>query len=179
MILVLQRDAAGNPAEWLDLEARLAYDMTSGTDVARPFTAAENARADAITDAAARTQTRQAFRDQLATGVAAVVNAREAAREDITTAQGLRTTTLSARADAQTQRAAIAAFVPSSTYSAAQLAAVRDQLIQVLDRQAAILTALAGNYAYRVAVDTNAIDTDNALLWLARLASGLLDDPEA
>lgn len=179
MILVLQRDQTGNPAAWLDLDTRLAHDRTSGAETTRPFTDAENTRADAISDAAARTQTRQTFRDQLATGVAAVVNAREAAREDIATAQGLRATTLAARADTQTQRAAVAAFVPASTYSAAQLAAVRDQLVQVLDRQAATLQALAGNYAYRVAVDTNAIDTDNALLWLARLASGLLDDPEA
>ena len=118
------------------------------------------------------------FQDQLVAGVAVLAAAKANAQDDIPVAQGLRATALDGKTAAQTQRSQVAGFVPNATYRAADLAAVRDQLLTVLDRQAAILQALADIYQYRVAVDQNAVTTDNALLWIARLASGLLDDTQ-
>jgi hypothetical protein len=53
---------------------------------------------------------------------------------------------------------------------------VRNAIVDVLARVEEIQQALADFYAYRVAVDRNAVITDDALLWLARLVSGALDD---
>lgn len=122
-------------------------------------------------------QVADAIRAQLGAGVTALTVAQAAARADIPVAQDLRATAQAGETAARTQRAGVAAFTPSATYKPGELAAVRDQLAAVLDRQAAILDALAGLYAYRAAVDRNAVATDDALLWLARLAAGLLEDP--
>jgi hypothetical protein len=122
-------------------------------------------------------QTAAAFQAQLVAGVAVLESAKDTATADITTAQGLRATALNGLTAAQTQRGTVAAFVPSATYKATDLAAVRDQMLTIIDRQAAILQAIADIYTYRAAVDQNAVTTDDALLWIARLASGLLTDP--
>jgi hypothetical protein len=122
--------------------------------------------------------TAAAFQAQLVAGVTVLTAARESAAADTATAQGLRTTALNALAAAQAQRTTVAGFVPGVTYRASDLAAVRDQMLTILDRQAAILQAMADMYAYRAAVDQNAVNTDDALLWIARLASGLLDDTQ-
>lgn len=113
---------------------------------------------------------------QLAAGITAIQAARDAASQDVAVAEGLRTTAANLKTQAETQRTQVLAFTPNATYSQAQLAAVRDAVGQVLARQALILEALAGLFAHRGAVDQNAVRTDDALLWLARLAAGVLED---
>jgi hypothetical protein len=142
----------------------------------RPYTAAE---ADDITRRAAemeRESKLQQLRDQLAAGVADILAARAAAEADRVTAEELRTLALDAKASTATQRQAVAAFVPAATYSAAQMGQVRNAIVDVLVRVEEIQQALADFYAYRRQVDANAVITDNALLWLARLASGVLEE---
>lgn len=121
--------------------------------------------------------TAAAVRAQLAAGVEGIQQARAAAAADITEADNLRAAAGTHRAAAAAQRAQVAAFTPAATYRASEMTAVRDQIAAVLQRQELILTALADMYAYRAAVDRNAVITDDALLWLARLAAGLIDDP--
>lgn len=118
----------------------------------------------------------QRLRDQLAAGVADILAARAAAQDDRAKAESLRTQALEAKAATVTQRQAVAAFTPASTYSATQLGQVRNAIVDVLVRLEEIQGALAEFYAYRSAADANAVTTDNALLWLARLASGALED---
>lgn len=115
-------------------------------------------------------------RAQLAAGVEGIQQARAAAAADITEADTLRAAAGTHRAAAAAQRAQVAAFTPAATYRASEMTAVRDQLAAVLQRQELILAALADMYAYRAAVDRNAVVTDDALLWLARLAAGTLAD---
>lgn len=175
MILVTRRDADGNPVTWIDVGAREVHDISSGVEQVRPFTDAENTTADAFLDAHARSEAATGLREQLAAGIDALIAARDAADADIPVAEGLHATATAAHGQAVTQRAQVAGWTPSPAYQPGDLVAVRDQLAAVLDRQAAILTALADIYTYRAAVDRNAVTTDESLLWLARLASGLLD----
>lgn len=58
--------------------------------------------------------------------------------------------------------------------AAINLAAIRDSIRDILARQEQILQALADWYTYRIAVDQNAVTTDDAIICLARLESGRL-----
>lgn len=175
-IIVTRRRPDGTPLAWLDTVARIAYDETPGAVPERPFTAEENARVDGLTGTETANAAETELRTQLAQGITALEAARQAARDDVVTAGDLRTAALSTHEAAVTQRQGVAAFVPSTTYKQAELAAVRDQLVAILNRQALIIDALAGMYAHRVAVDENAVTNANSLLWLARLAGGVLND---
>lgn len=175
MILVTRHDDAGQPLTWFDIDTRVAHDLASGGgDQTRPFTDRENAMADALLADLAQQQQESALRDQLAAGVSGIQAARTAAIADVAAAKALRDAATTAQTAAQQQRATVAGWVPSTAYKAADLVAIRDQVATVLDRQAAILGALADLGTYRAAVDENAKTTDDALLWLAQLASGLL-----
>lgn len=144
----------------------------------RPYTDTEAAGLVERAAEAEREATAQTLRDQLASGVAAIARARDAALEDQARAEALQTQALDAKAATATQRQAVAAFTPAATYSAVQLGQVRNAIADVLARVEEIQQALADFYAYRVALDRNAVTTDDALLWLARLASGVLDDTQ-
>lgn len=170
MILVTRTTAGGQPEAWVDTDTRTLHDTASGAETFRPLTARENAAADAL-------EFLSGLRDQLAAGITAMVAARDDAQADVPVAQGLQQSALAHKTAATTQRGQVTAFTPAATYSATQLGQVRDQLALVLERQAVILQAMADMYAYRVAVDRNAVDTDNALLWLAQLVARVLNDP--
>lgn len=137
-----------------------------------PFNANENENADRVAQAAADQERAAMLRQQLAEGVAAILAARDAADADRAQADILKTQADSLSAAIQARIAAVAAFVPGATYRQSDLVAVRDELVTLLNRQKQITDAMAGMYAYRRAVDANAVTTDNALLWLARLVSG-------
>lgn len=161
--------------EWDD-ETRTYRRHDDGKVAERAYTAEEAAvplerAAEADRDAA-----RQRLQDQLAAGVVDILAARKAAQDDSAKAEALRTQTLDAKASTVIQQQAVAAFSPGATYSANQLGQVRNAIVDVLARVEQIQQALADFYAYRAAVDANAVITDDALLWLARLASGVLDD---
>jgi len=179
VILVTQHDDAGQPATWMDLDTRVVHDLAHGSPTARPFTDQENAAADALVAALNVAAQASGLRTQLAAGVADIAAARAAADADVATALALRDQATTTRAAATTQRMTVAAWTPAATYRASDLTAVRDQLVAVLDRQALVLAALADSFTYRAAVDRNALITDDALLWLARLAAGVLDTQEA
>lgn len=163
--------------EWDDDTTTYRRHEGDGTLVEeRPYTDEEAAPIVARETEAQAETTTQRLRDQLASGVASIIAARDAAVADQTKAEGLRVEALDAAAATVTQRQAVAAFTPGAAYSAAQLGDVRDAIADVLARVEAIQGALAEFYAYRVTVDENAVLTDDALLWLARLASGALED---
>lgn len=164
----------GDRTSWHDDSTRTFHDFFNETT--RPYTAEENAEADARATEAARQATLHRLRNQLAAGVADITAARTAALEDQARAETLQARALDAKITTLTQRTAVASFAPAGTYSAAQLGQVRNAIADVLDRVAEIQQALADFYSYRAAVDRNAVTTDDALLWLARLAAGLLDD---
>lgn len=164
---------AGDLIEWQDDENRVHHDFLAKTT--RPYTDAENEAADQRQAETARAQTVDRLRMQLREGVAGITAARDAARIDRERALADQTAAVRVKAEAGAQRSQVAAFVPTATYSAAQLAAVRDTLTTILQRQELIVQALADLAGYRAAVDTNAVTTDDALLWLARLVSGELD----
>lgn len=118
------------------------------------------------------------LRDQLTSGVSSIIAARDAAVQDAVVAAGFQAQANAAEESTETQHATVTAFAPSATYSQAQVVAIRDAIADLLVRVAQIQQALAEIYSYRVAVDNNAVLTDDALLWLARLASGSLGDGE-
>lgn len=175
-IIVTRRKPDGTPLAWIDTVQRIAYDETPGATPVRPLTAAENARVDELTGVETETGAEAELRTQLANGITALTAARQAARDDVITANDLRTQALALQEAAVTQRQGVQAFNANATYSAAQMNAVRDQMVTLLNRQATILQAMAGMYQYRAANDENAITIASSLLWVARLLSGILDD---
>jgi cytosine/adenosine deaminase-related metal-dependent hydrolase len=142
----------------------------------RPYSVTEAEVVERREAEVVRASAAQALRDQLAAGVASIRAARDAAEQDQAQAEALLVLALDAKASTVTQRQTVAAFTPAASYSATQLGQVRNAIVDVLARVEEIQQALADFYAYRVAVDRNAVITDDALLWLARLASGALDD---
>jgi hypothetical protein len=111
----------------------------------------------------------------IAQGVAAIKGARDAAQGDIATAQNLRDQANALSAIVGTKRTQTAAWQPSPTYTPGDLVAIRDAVVDVLTRQQQIIDTLAGMLGYRVAVDRNAILTDDVLLWLARFVADVID----
>jgi hypothetical protein len=152
------------------------FDDSGSVIEERPYTSGEAAESRERAEGAVREAAQQRLREQLAAGVADIAAARAAAADDQVRAEALRTQALDAKAATVTQRQAVEAFAPAATYSATQLGQVRNAIADVLARVEEIQQALADFYAYRVAVDRNAVITDDALLWLARLVSGALDD---
>ena len=101
---------------------------------------------------------------QLQAGIAAIRAARDAAQGDIPVAQAARDSMDAGKTAVTARKAAATAWTPATTgagYLEAVAQALREQL------------------AYRVAADTNAVLTDNAILWLAKQASGDVLAPEA
>jgi hypothetical protein len=176
MIRVTRKKPDGTPLAWLDTTLRLAYDETPGSFGVRPFTAAENTYVDGLDGEEQVTAAEKTLRQQLEQGIANIQAARDAAENDIVTAQNAHAAALDVQSAAQAQRDGVAAFVPAATYSQAQMTAVKNALLAILDRQGLIIQAIAANLGWRVAVDENAVTTDNALLWLAQLASGAIDE---
>lgn len=108
----------------------------------------------------------------LLAGIAQIIAARNAATADIVTANTLRTDALAVRTAANTQRTQIDAFAPGTTYRQSDIVAIRTALSAILTRQALIIDTIASLASWRAAVDENAVITDNALLWLAKQATG-------
>jgi hypothetical protein len=163
--------------EWDD-DAMVYRRFEDDAVVERPYADEEAADLRERAEEADREAARERLREQLAAGVANILAARTAALDDQARAEALRTQALDAKAATVTQRQAVEAFAPAATYSATQLGQVRNAIADVLARVEEIQQALADFYAYRVAVDHNAVITDDALLWLARLASGVLEEAQ-
>ena len=81
-----------------------------------------------------------------------------------------------ARADAATElvatlaatKAQITAWVPSATYKASDLVAIKGQLSGIIDQLNTIVGAMGEMYTYRKAVDNSTIDINNAIIFLAK-----------
>lgn len=168
----------GERLSWSDDTTLTHYDFTTEPHTLTPYSAEEIPAAQVRLAESDRLVRLDRLRDQLATGVAGIIEARAAAAEDRPRAQALRAQAVEAAASTQAQRQSVTGFTPGALYSATQLVQVRNAVADVLVRVEEIQQALADFYAYRVAVDDNAVATDDALLWLARLASGALDDDE-
>jgi hypothetical protein len=138
----------------------------------RPYTPEENARADAEAANRVTAEATSTLLQQLYAGVVSIQAARDAASNDVGTADGLQTQALTVKGQADTKRTQAAGFVASATYQPAQINALRDAIVDILDRQSLYAQKWADAFAYRKAVDQNAITTDDALLWLARYVSG-------
>jgi hypothetical protein len=109
---------------------------------------------------------------QLAMGVTAILAARDAAQGDITTAVTLKSQADALSAQISTHISQMQASTPANTV--AYMTAMRDAIVAVANRQKLVVDAMSAMYTYRRAVDENAVTTDNALLWLARLASNAI-----
>lgn len=154
---------------WDDDTSRVLSISDDGTVIdSRPYTAAEIAEREL----ARRMKT---LSEQLAAGIQIITTARDAAQADIATADSLRGQADALATVVQDRITAVAAFVPGATYRASDLVAIRSEVLSILDRQKTVIEALREMYQYRKAVDVNAVETDEALLWLARLVSGVLD----
>ena len=155
-----------------------------------PYTSAENAAADAAAALAATTAANTALLSQLQAGIAAIRAARDAAQGDIPVAQAARDSMDAGKTAVTARKAAATAWTPATTGAMstltatttavrADVAAIKSEIITILGYLEAVAQALREQLAYRVAVDTNAVLTDNAILWLAKQASGDVLAPEA
>jgi hypothetical protein len=162
--------------EFWDDETRTysAYSEAGDLITSRAYTPVENAIADADARTELELATKAEYLRGLREGVPAIVAARQQAQADIATAEGLRT-------QAVTLSGQIAADVTALqganlTANLAGMNTLRNAIVTVANRQKAIVDALANSYGYRKAVDENAVLTDNAILWLARLTADLILD---
>lgn len=147
------------------------WDAAGVLIVDRGFNALEDQMADIeIAKQDGATATAQ-LRKQLYDGVTALEQARADAQGDVATANGLNATALNLKTAATTQKGQVQAFIPKTTYTQSDLTAIRDAIATVIARQETIIQAMADMYVYRVAVDNNAVLTDNSIIWLARLTS--------
>lgn len=115
-------------------------------------------------------QEQQDTQQQIAQGIAAIRAAQDQASADVAVADGLRAQAVALSATITKRAEQVAAFVPAPTYSPAQLAAVRDEIVWLLGQLKTLTDAQAGMYVWRRAVDENAVLTDAALLGLAWLS---------
>ncbi|MGH9271153.1 MAG: hypothetical protein ACRDZ2_07755 [Ilumatobacteraceae bacterium] len=140
------------------------------------YDADENAAADHRIGARTRKTAETELLDQLAAGIAQIVTARNAATADAATA-----TTAKTQAEALSgQIAARKTTVDNATLTLnlASLNAIKAEVSYLLAQVKIIVDAFAQLQAWRRAVDENAVTTDNALLWLAKHASGEVTAPE-
>ena len=147
---------------------RTVYDGSGA--IVRPYTAAENAAADAGIANAARAAAEETLLTQLQAGIAQIKAARDAAQNDVATAATLKTQAESLSTTITARKTAVDASTPAATL--AYITAIKGELSWIDAQLKTIVDAMAGMYAYRGAVDTNAVMTDNALLWLAKQVSG-------
>lgn len=156
-----------------DYSVTLVGGVPTETWTTRPWTTDELA-------ARARQAVAATLTAQLKAGIAAIRAARDQATTDQATATGLRTQADTLSAAVTTQRTALVSWVPTSTGAArTDLQKLRDDVTAALARQKQIIDAISAFYGYRLAVDQNAVTTDNALLWLAKQVSGDVLAPEA
>lgn len=99
-------------------------------------------------------------------GLAKLQNAQEAAAADVPTALASATQAETLASQIATQRVQVAAWTPA--LSVAALAAIRDQMVTMLDRQAVMAQAFADLYRYRAANDADAVLSHQASEYLAR-----------
>lgn len=161
--------------EWDD-DARIVtfYDAQGNQVGQRGYTSAEGPETVAVLDTSADGINRRRYLCQLAEGIPAIIAAREATQADLAVAGELQQQALAIASNVEAHIAQMAEWTP--TANLAGVTALRDALVAVANRQRIIVTALAGSFAYRQAVDANAVLTDNAILFLARLASETLLD---
>jgi len=168
MSLDIYRD--GTLVQRWDDTARTYADYQTDPPTVRPYTAAENAAADAEGTRAARTAAEETLRTQLQAGIAEIKAACDAAQADTATAAALKTQAVAVSATIAARKTAVDASTPAATL--AYVTAIKTELSWIDAQLKVIVDAMAAMYAYRQAVDTNAVMTDNALLWLAKQVSG-------
>lgn len=108
------------------------------------------------------------LRQSVLAGLDLLATAQAAAAADVSTAQASAAQADTLASQIATQRAQVAAWTPVVTV--AGLAAIRDQMVIMLDRQTIILQALADLYRYRAANDKDAVLSHQASEFLARFA---------
>lgn len=146
-----------------DYSVQLVDGVPTETWTPRAKTAAEQNAAQ-IAEA---TSTIQA---QLQAGIAQIKAARDAAQADAATAATLKTQAESLSTTIAARKTAVDASTPAATV--AYVTAIKGELSWIDAQLKVIADAMAAMYAYRGAVDDNAVLTDNALLWLAKQVSG-------
>lgn len=131
---------------------------------------------------------RQALRDQIAAGIDALHSARDGALADVPVAEGLHDGTLqikgnvdAAKAANEDRRTTVAGWQPQDTYTAADLVAMRDEIvaglderIQLLDLLSTVLQAFADGFTYRAANDNDAATGHDLTAGLAQIVSGAI-----
>lgn len=156
---------ADTDATTYDYSVTLVAGVPTETWTARPKTQSE-------IDYATQTTTRSDILQQLADGVAQIQTVRAAASSDIATADAAQSQALTVKGQATTQKGTVSSAAVPATYQTSTITFLRDQLAAVIARQELITQAIADGFAYRKAVDQNALVTDDALIGLARIISG-------
>jgi hypothetical protein len=156
------------PADTATTSSEAQYDF-NGTGVLQTWNIRPKTQQEL--DATQVESTRQTLMAQLTSGVNAIQDARDAAQNDTATADILRGQADALAGQITTHITQMQAFNPNASYSQAQMVAMRDAIIAIAQRQRQIAEAMSGMYQYRKAVNENAVTTDNALLWIARLIS--------
>ena len=150
-----------NAVRWWDDTTRLAWTVTDGVASSRSYRDDENARADAVVSQQAALELVRTLREQLVDGIAGFTTAQNAASADVAAANTLKTQADTLAGQAQ----AFAGKTVWATSDFQSLATGIGQLAQAVSK-------LAG---WRAAVDQNAVNTDAALIFLARLAANALN----
>lgn len=127
------------------LEPDGRHDIRTGVEIVSPLSSGE---------------LETVLRSQLESGLQAFLDAETRAESDVVVAETARQAVLTLRSQAQ-------AFSPSLTYQSSQLRDIAGAIAQLADQ-------VAGLQQWRGAVDQNAVATDDALVWLGRLAGGSL-----
>jgi len=105
-------------------------------------------------------------------GIVKVQHTTDLAAADIPFSQARIDTAAQMSASLAATKTAITAWVPSSTYKASDLLAIKTQLSLIIDQLSNISLALGELYLYRKVNDQNVIDVNDALVWIAKQSLG-------
>ena len=156
----------------LPTTAGCAIDTSTGEHIAAdgtrsPWSESEAAWAAGLVAKIADEDLRTTLIATLQTGITDFTGYRDTAQADIATATQMQTDAATYRTTAQTL--AGTAFAAAPTYQPAQLQAIADSVKATATRQGVVFSALANLLGWRAAVDQNAVKTDQALIYLAKL----------
>jgi len=149
-----------------DWDSGLFHNYLSGEDVTSPISQQDIDTHARILAATAEAESERLLLSQLSAGIEALKRAKNAAQGDVAVAEALKSQADALSSQLSTQRSQASAWTP--VLSVAGLTSIKNQIVQILNTQKLIVDAMSAMYAYRKAVDENAVTTDEALIWLAK-----------
>lgn len=157
-----------NAVRWWDADTRTLSQVVGGAIVTRPFTLEEN-EVIANREAAAEVVVEQDdWRKQLANGIDNLAEARDQAQDAV---DGALTASQRAAGDLPSANALVAqAAALAASGSTPEVRALAEGVRQLAVWRVQVDNMLVDLWTWAAAVDRNAVMTDNALIYLARLA---------